>query len=70
MEENDLYNHLKKFCDNYRDKIDNKAEKIKKSLNFLKNKAKTLEDIYNNAKYIIKDKIEFSHEDKSLLGDL
>jgi len=70
MDENDLYNHLKKFCDNYRDKIDNKAEKIKKSLNFLKNKAKTLEDIYNNAKYIIKDKIEFSHEDKSLLGDL
>ena len=70
MDENDLYNHLKKFCDNYRDKIDNKAEKIKKSLNFLKNKAKTLEDIYNNAKYIIKDKIEFSQEDKSLLGDL
>ena len=70
MDENDLYNHLKKFCDNYRDKIDNKAEKIKKSLNFLKNKAKTLEDIYNNAKYIIKDKIEFSYEDKSLLDDL
>jgi len=70
MDENDLYNHLKKFCENYRDKIDNKEEKIKKSLNFLKNKAKTLEDIYNNAQYIIKDNIQISPEDLKILDNL
>ena len=70
MNENDLYDHLKKFCENYKDKIDNKGEIIKKSLSFLKNKAKTLENIYNNAQYIIKDKIQISPEDSRLLDDL
>ena len=37
---------------------------------FLKNKAKTLEDIWNNAQYIIKDKIEISTDDKKLIDDL
>ena len=36
-------------------------------MSFLKNKAKTLEDIWNNAQYIIKDTIEIGAEDKSLL---
>ncbi len=36
---------------------------------FLKNKAKTLDDIYNNSKYIIQDKISFSKEDVKLLDD-
>ena len=70
MDENDLFVHLKRFCKTYRDKIDNKGEKIKKSLGFLKNKAKTLEDIYNNAQYIIKDKIQISTEDIKLLDNL
>ena len=70
MDENDLYDHLKKFCEMYKDKIDNKKEKIKKSLSFLKNKAKTLDDIYNNAQYIIKDNIQISPEDSKLLDDL
>ena len=70
MDENDLYDHLKKFCETYKTKIDNKGEKIKKSLNFLKNKAKTIEDIYNNANYIIKDKINISQEDMKLLDSL
>jgi glutamyl-tRNA synthetase len=70
MSENDLYDHLKKFCETYKAKIDNKGEKIKKSLNFLKNKAKTIEDIYNNANYIIKDKINISQEDMKLLDNL
>ena len=35
----------------FKNEIDkDKKEKIKKSLVFLKNKAKTLEDIYNNCK--------------------
>ena len=70
MNENDLYDHLKKFCENYKDKIDSKKEKIKKSLSFLKNKAKTLEDIYNNAQYIIKDNIQILPEDLKILDDL
>ena len=45
-------------------------KKIKKSLSFLKNKAKTLEDIYNNAQYLIKNKIEISSEDQKLLDNL
>ena len=40
-----------------------KEIKIKTSLSFLKNKAKTLEDIYNNAKYIISDEVKFETED-------
>ena len=70
MNENDLYDQLKNFCESYKDKINSKAEKIKKCLGFLKNKAKTLEDIYNNAQYIIKDKIQISLEDTKLLDDL
>ena len=70
INENDLLNHLKKYCEIYKDKIDSKSEKIKKSLNFLKNKAKTLEDIYNNSQYLIKDKINISSEDQKLLDSL
>ena len=43
---------------------------ILKSLNFLKNKAKTLEDIWNNSQYIINDKIEIKSDDKKLIDDL
>ena len=70
MNETDLYDHLKKFCEIYKNKIDNREEKIKKSLNFLKNKAKTLEDIYNNAQYIIKNNIQISPEDLKILDNL
>ena len=70
MNENDLFDHLIKYFESYKDKIDNKEKKIKKCLSFLKNKAKTLEDIYNNAQYIIKDKIQISTEDIKLLDNL
>ena len=70
MDENDLYDHLKKFCEAYKDKIDSKEEKIKKSLSFLKNKAKTLEDIYNNAQYILKNDIQISSENLKILDNL
>ena len=70
MNENDLFDHLIKYCESYKNKIDNKGEKIKKSLIFLKNKAKTLEDIFNNAQYLIKDKIQISSEDIKLLDNL
>ena len=52
-------------------KIDNKFDNtLKKSLYFLKNKAKTLSDIYNNAQYIIKDQIKILPADLKLLDDL
>ena len=70
MNENDLFDHLIKYFKSYKDKIDNKGKKIKKSLSFLKNKAKTLEDIFNNAQYLIKDKIQISTEDIKLLDNL
>ena len=70
INENELYNHLVVYCELYKEKIkSDKEEKIKLSLLFLKNKAKTLEDIYNNAKYIIFDEIDFNQEDLKLIDD-
>ena len=47
----------------------NKKEKIKKSLSFLKNKAKTLEDIFNNGQYILVDEVFYNKEDIKLIDD-
>ena len=70
IDENELYNHLVAYCELYKEKIKSKKEeKIKRSLLFLKNKAKTLEDIYNNAKYIIFDEINYDPEDVKLIDD-
>jgi len=70
INEKDLYNHLVTYCELYKEKIkSDKEEKIKPSLLFLKNKAKTLEDIYNNAKYIIFDEVSFNQEDLKLIDD-
>ena len=70
IDENELFIQLTKYCENYKEKIPNeKAEKIKSSLAFLKNKAKTLEDIYNNSKYIIQDKVTINQDDLKLLDD-
>jgi len=70
MNENELFDHFTNYCENYKEKINSNANKIKKSLSFLKNKAKTLEDIYNNSQYLIKDKIQISSDDAKLLDDL
>ena len=68
--ENTLYEKLREYCDKYKDKIkDEKENTIKNSLNFLKNKAKTLEDIFNNSKYILNDKVIFNENDKTLIND-
>ena len=70
IDENDLYDNLLKYCEEYKDKIDTeKATKIKSSLVFLKNKAKTLEEIFNNAKYIINDEVNFNENDLKLIDD-
>ncbi|MDB0038806.1 glutamate--tRNA ligase [Candidatus Pelagibacter sp.] len=70
IDENELYKHLVQYCEIYKDKIKtDKEEKIKKSLSFLKNKAKTLEDIFNNAKYIIVDEVNFGDDDLKLIDE-
>ena len=70
IDENDLYDQLSEYCESYKEKIPNeKMAKVKSSLNFLKNKAKTLEDIYNNSKYIINDEVNFNQEDLELIDE-
>jgi len=68
--EDELYDHIVQYCELYKEKIPTEKEsKIKPSLTFLKNKAKTLEDIYNNSKYIIFDDVSFDQEDLKLIDD-
>ena len=68
MDENDLFNQFIDYCKTFINEIDKeKKEKIKKSLGILKNKAKTLEDIYNNCKYIVNDEVIFNKEDLALI---
>jgi glutamyl-tRNA synthetase len=70
IDENELYVNLVKYCEIYKEKISpDKEVKIKSSLSFLKNKAKTLEDIFNNAKYIISDEVKFGDEDLNLIDE-
>tara|TARA_B110000027_G_scaffold126182_1_gene144295 strand:+ start:212 stop:1609 length:1398 start_codon:yes stop_codon:yes gene_type:complete len=70
IDEKELYKQLVKYCEIYKEKIKlDKETKIKTSLSFLKNKAKTLEDIFNNAKYIILDEVEFNQEDLKLIDE-
>ena len=70
IDENELYRHLAEYCEIYKEKINPVKEvKIKKSLSFLKNKAKTLEDIFNNAKYIILDEVKFDDGDLKLIDE-
>jgi glutamyl-tRNA synthetase len=70
INENELFNQFIDYCKIYKNEIKtNKAEKIKKSLAFLKNKAKTLEDIFNNAQYLIIDEVEFNKEDFKLIDE-
>ena len=70
IDENELYKHFVEYCNHYKERINPEKEvKIKLSLLFLKNKAKTLEDIYNNAKYIIFDEIKFKDDDLKLIDE-
>ena len=68
IKEEELFEFLKDYCRKFKKKIDeSKEKKLLKSMNFLKNKAKTLEDIYNNAQYILSDNIKISSEDLKLI---
>ena len=68
IDENDLFTHLAEYCRLFKNEIkSDKKDKIKKSLTFLKNRAKTLEDIFNNAQYILTDEVNFNQEDLKLI---
>ena len=71
IDEKDLFKFFKEYVSKYKTGIDQSKEAILiKSMVFLKNKAKTLEDIWNNAQYILKDAVEIGAEDKKLIDDL
>ena len=68
MDEKKLFELFKIFSKKFRKSIDSSKEKsILKSMSFLKNKAKTLDDIYCNSEYILQDDIKISPEDSKLL---
>ena len=68
IDEKELFELLKVYCQKFKKKIDlSKESALLKSMNFLKNKAKTLEDIYQNAHYILNDSIKILPEDLKLL---
>jgi len=70
IDENDLFDQLTDYCKLYKSEIkSDKNDKIKKSLTFLKNKAKTLEDIFNNGQYIMVDHVNFNQDDLKLIDD-
>ena len=70
MNENDLFDQLIKYCNKFKKEIKtDKEDKIKKSLSFLKNKAKTLEDIFINGQYIIADEVIFNQDDIKLIDE-
>jgi glutamyl-tRNA synthetase len=70
IDENALFDQFIEYSKLFKDEIkDDKKDKIKKSLTFLKNKAKTLEDIFNNGQYIIHDEINFNQDDIKLIDN-
>jgi len=70
IDERDLFKELKEYVTIYKKPFDSsKDATLIKSMVFLKNKAKTLEDIFNNAQYIINNDFEIGEEDKKLIDE-
>ena len=70
IDEKELFKFLKIYSQKFKKNIDSSKENsLIKSLNFLKNKAKTLEDIYQNSQYILQDNIQILPEDYKLLDN-
>ena len=70
IDEKELFKLLIAYCQKFKKNIDEvKKSTLIKSMNFLKNKAKTLEDIYQNAHYILNSNIQISAENLKLLDD-
>jgi len=70
MGEKKLLMVLLNYCEKNKEKINDKFKAtLLASMHFLKNKAKSLEDIYNNAKYIITNNLTINPEDLKLIDD-
>ena len=70
LNEDNLFFQFLEYCKIFKKVISNeKSEKIKNSLPFLKNKAKTLEDIFNNSQYIIQEEVNFNKDDLKLIDN-
>ena len=55
LDEDKLFLYFNKYADNYKEKIENIfLTKIRNNFDVFRNKAKTLEDIYNNASFVFK----------------
>ena len=68
IDEKKLFEMFKVYSEKYKKKIDDKYEKnLINSIHFLKNKAKKLEDIYQNARYVLNDNIQISSENSKLI---
>jgi glutamyl-tRNA synthetase len=68
IDEKNLFKLFNKYVTKYKKPIDaSKDDILKKCMVFLKNKAKTLEDIFNNAQYIINNEIRIGDEEQKLL---
>ena len=70
IDEKELFKFLKIYSQKFKKSIDSSKENsLIKSMSFLKNKAKTLEDIYKNSQYILQDVVQISPEDSKLLDN-
>ena len=70
IDEKELFKFLKIYSQKFKKNIDSSKENsLIKSMSFLKNKAKTLEDIYKNSQYILQDVVQISPEDSKLLDN-
>jgi len=70
LDEKNLFKYFNDYISKYKKPLDKiKVPILLKSMSFLKNKAKTLEDVFNNAQFIIKDEIEIGNEDRKLIDE-
>ena len=70
INEEDLFKLFKEYVSKYKNPFEASKDAILiKCIGFLKNKAKTLEDIFNNALYIINNEVKIGEEDQKLLDD-
>ncbi len=70
IDENDLFSKFQKYAQIYKYKIsEDKTNQLKQSLGFLKNKAKTLEDIFKNSQYLLSDTVKINQDDLRLIDE-
>ena len=62
--------NYKSYAQIYKHKIsEDKTNQLKQSLGFLKNKAKTLGDIFKNSQYLLSDTVKINQDDLRLIDE-